>query len=188
MIVRRAVIPVALLGLMLAIAPAGLAGASGGGGCGEPITDEAGAEVDIKRFCFSPTVLYARPGDTVTFTNKDRVPHNVGGANLAWGSFEQLRWKRSVSYEFSNAGVYSYVCSIHPGMVGTVVVGNPGPDAADAGTEVVPVKAVAAVKTESSGLESTGSSAGAVVLGGLAIWFGGVLVGTWAGRRRAAAG
>lgn len=188
MIVRRAVTLVALSGLMLAITPAGPARASGGGGCGEPITDEAGAEVEIKRFCFSPTVLYTQPGAAVTFTNKDRVPHNVGGANLAWGSFEQLRWKKSVSYEFSDAGVYSYVCSMHPGMVGTVVVGDPGPDAADAGVEVVPVKTVAAVKTESSGAERSGSSAGAIVLGALVIWFGGVLVGTWAGRRRAAAG
>jgi plastocyanin len=188
MTLRRAGVLAALFGLMLAIAPVAPVGASGGGGCGEPITDEAGAEVQIKRYCFSPTVLYAQPGDTVTFTNRDRVPHNVGGANLAWGSFEQMRWKKSVSYEFSNAGVYSYVCSIHPGMVGTVVVGDPGPDAADAGVEVVPVKAVSAVKTESSGPERQGSSAGAVVLGGLVIWFAGVLMGTWAGRRRAAAG
>lgn len=187
MIVRRAVTLVALSGLMLAIALGASARASGGGGCGEPITDEAGTDVEIKRYCFSPTVLYAEPGETVTFTNKDRVPHNVGGANLAWGSFENLRWKRSVSYEFPNAGVYSYVCSIHPGMVGTVVVGDPGPDAADAGVEVVPVKPVAAV-TKSSGTERTGSSAGALVLGALTIWFGGVLVGRWAGRRRAAAG
>ncbi len=185
--IRRAVTLGALLGLLLAIAPVGLARASGGGGCGEPITDEAGAEVEIRRYCFSPTVLYAQPGDTVTFTNKDRVPHNVGGANLTWGSFELVRWKRSVSYEFSDAGVYSYVCSLHPGMVGTVVVGDPGPDAADAGAKVVPVQPVAAVKTEPSGSETTGSPAEAVVLGALAIWFGGVLVGTWAGRRRAAA-
>lgn len=187
MIVRRALTLVALSGLMLAIAPAGPARASGGGGCGEPITDEAGTEVEIKRYCFGPTVLYAQPGDTVTFTNKDRVPHNVAGANLAWGSFEQLRWKKSVSYEFPDAGVYSYVCSLHTGMVGTVVVGDPGPDAADAGVKVVPAKPVVAVRTEPSGSDGTGSGAGAVVLGGLAIWFGGALVGTWAGRRRAAA-
>ncbi|MGH2805826.1 MAG: cupredoxin domain-containing protein [Actinomycetota bacterium] len=110
--------------VVLALAPAAPAAASGGGGCGEPITEERGAEVDIEGFCFTPTVLYAAPGDTVTWTNRDPVPHNVGGANMAWGSFEQIRRGKSISHTFSEPGVYSYVCSLHPGMAGTVVVGG----------------------------------------------------------------
>jgi len=47
----------------------GVAGASGGGGCGGPVTDESGTEVEIKEFCFTPTILRAEPGDTITFTN-----------------------------------------------------------------------------------------------------------------------
>lgn len=185
--IRRIVALLALSGLMFALAPASPARASGGGGCGDPVTDEAGTEVVIKWFCFLPTVLYAEPGDTVTFTNKDRGPHNVGGANLSWGSFETLRWKRSVSYEFPDEGVYSYVCSLHPGMVGTVVVGDPGPDAADAGVKVVPAEPASAVGPPAPEPDPAGSSAGAVVLGALVVWFGGVLVGTWADRRRHAA-
>jgi plastocyanin len=113
--------------VVLALVSAVPAQASGGGGCGEPITKGSGTEVEIEAFCFDPTVLYADPGDTVTWTNRDGVPHNVGGANMAWGSFEQLRRGESISHAFSERGVYSYVCSLHPGMVGTVVVGDDVP-------------------------------------------------------------
>jgi hypothetical protein len=43
---------------------------------------------------------------------------------MAWGSFEQIRRGESISHDFSEPGVYSYVCNMHPGMVGTVVVGD----------------------------------------------------------------
>jgi plastocyanin len=119
---KRGVLVAAMVAL--AFFPAGPADASGGGGCGEPITEERGTEVEIEGFCFTPTVLYAAPGETVTWTNRDGVRHNVGGANLAWGSFEQLKYEESISHTFSEPGVYSYVCTLHPGMVGTVVVGD----------------------------------------------------------------
>jgi plastocyanin len=110
--------------IVLALAPAVSAQASGGGGCGETITEGRGTEVEIEDFCFTPTVLYAAPGDTVTWTNRDGVPHNVGGANMVWGSFEHFKLDESISHTFSEPGVYSYVCNLHPGMVGTVVVGD----------------------------------------------------------------
>jgi plastocyanin len=114
--------------------------ASGGGGCGGPITDRSGSAVEIRQFCFTPTVLRTTAGTRVTFTNLDPMQHDVLGANGAWGSFEPLRFDGSRSYRFGNAGVYPYVCTLHPGMVGTVVV---GPAGAGAGTTsaVVPLDA-----------------------------------------------
>ena len=101
------------------------AGASGGGGCGRPVTDETGTTVDIQSFCFAPTVLRTRPGQTVTFTNLDSTGHTVLGANGSWGSFDLLHaGTGTVSYRFVRPGVYAYVCTYHPGMVGTIVVGN----------------------------------------------------------------
>ena len=38
-----------------------------------------------------------------------------------------LKRGREATYAFAEAGVYPYVCTVHPGMVGTIVVG----DAAD---------------------------------------------------------
>jgi plastocyanin len=121
----------------LAVASAGTiaipapAHASGGGGCGEPISDSPGTEVTIQNFCFSPTVLRVDPGQVVTFTNLDPYPHTVMGANAVWGSYEMLKRNREASYSLLRPGVYPYVCTYHPGMVGVVVVGSGnGPGAA----------------------------------------------------------
>jgi plastocyanin len=123
---------------MLAV-PIGLtavpARASGGGGCGAPVTGQEGTTVAVRQFCFRPTILYANPGDSVTWTNKDSVEHNVAGSNLAWGSFQTLREDRTVTYRFTEPGIYPYVCSWHPGMSGAVVVGDGGSPTA---TQLVP--------------------------------------------------
>jgi len=62
-------------------------------------------------------------GDAVTFTNVDPFPHSVLGANATWGDYAGFK-KKSVSYRFSEPGVYPYVCTYHVGMVGVVVVGD----------------------------------------------------------------
>jgi plastocyanin len=111
-------------GLVLALAPLAPAGASGGGGCGKPVSDANGTRVRIKQFCFVPTVLHVRRGGTVSFTNLDPFGHNVQGASVAWGSWKMLRTGRPVVYRFVKGGVYPYVCSMHLGMVGAIVVGN----------------------------------------------------------------
>jgi plastocyanin len=136
------------LGLLAALIPVGTASASGGGGCGRDVTNESGTEIEILEYCFTPTVLFAEPGDTVTWTNLDPTFHNVGGANMAWGSFERIRTDRSVSYSFSAPGVYSYVCSVHIGMVGTVVVGDPQPHGASTTGTVRRIKHARAVSTD----------------------------------------
>jgi plastocyanin len=174
----------ALAGALLPLIPAAPVGASGGGGCGGPVTNERGTEIEIKRFCFKPTVLYAEPGDTVTWTNRDDVAHNVAGANLAWGSFESFREKRPVSYSFSKPGVFSYVCTIHPGMVGTVVVGDPEPNGAMASNSVRRIKRTSAV--QSGPVRSGEAAGGAAWLATAAIFaaLSGLLVGKRVRRAR----
>ena len=98
--------------------------ASGGGGCGRAVSDARGSSVRIHNFCFLPTILRVRPGETVTFANRDGFAHVVLGANGVWGSFSQLRSHQEVRYRFTRPGVYPYVCTFHPGMVGAVVVGG----------------------------------------------------------------
>jgi len=115
--------------------PSAPAGASGGGGCGGPVTDVTdvtGTGVSIKEFCFQPTVLRAGQGAVVTFTNDDPFPHNVLGANGAWGSFETIQRRGgSLSYRFPDPGVYSYTCLWHPGMTGAIVIGDSGAGSTD---------------------------------------------------------
>jgi plastocyanin len=116
-----------LLGMALSagllLAPS-TAAASGGGGCGRQVTDAAGTTVTIRNYCFGPTILRVAPRETVTWINKDADLHTVVGANAVWGDFSTLRRAARVTYRFVRPGVYPYVCTYHPGMVGAVVVGD----------------------------------------------------------------
>ncbi len=122
--------------IVLALVPAlgGIAVASGGGGCGKPVTDEASSRIAIHNFCFGPTIARVRPGATVTFVNRDGFSHTVLGANGSWGSFGQIRGGHRALYRFTRPGVYPYVCTYHPGMVGAVVVGHGAPRTASGTT------------------------------------------------------
>ena len=104
--------------------PGGAAVASGGGGCGRPVSDARGDTVRIRDFCFGPTILRVHPGAEVRFLNADSTPHTVMGANASWGSFRQLNVGKHITYRFTRPGIYPYVCTWHPGMVGAVVVGG----------------------------------------------------------------
>lgn len=119
----------------------GLASASGGGGCGRAVTDAVGTGVDIRDYCFAPTILRVSTGDAVTFTNVDPFPHSVLGANATWGDYAGFK-NKSVIYRFSEPGVYPYVCTYHVGMVGAVVVGDGVGGAIDASTADGPVTKV----------------------------------------------
>jgi plastocyanin len=162
----------------LALVP-GVAGASGGGGCGGPVTDGAGTTVEIKDFCFGPTILRVATGDTITFVNRDRTPHTVLGANGAWGSYDALKHGREATYGFSEAGVYPYVCTWHPGMVGAVAVGDGVGGAIDTTTAAGPVTLASALRggVQDAEMRSAGPDAGYglwVAIAGVA----GLLVGT----------
>ena len=122
----------------LALVP-GVAGASGGGGCGGPVTDGAGAAVEIEDFCFGPTILRVAPGESVTFVNLDRSPHTVLGANATWGGYDALKKGHEATYAFAEAGVFPYVCTWHPGMVGAIVVGDGAGGAIETSTAEGPV-------------------------------------------------
>ncbi len=129
--IGRLVIAAALATIALAGFAAGPVEA--GGSCHLAVaTTGAGIRVDIKELCFTPVVLYARQGQTVTWTNRDPVEHTVTGLGFAWGSDGSLTKGQSVTYRFTEAGVYPYSCVLHPGMVGAVLVGNPKAPASSA--------------------------------------------------------
>jgi plastocyanin len=131
------------------------ASASGGGGCGGPVSDEAGTEVDIVDYCFSPTILRVAPGEDVTFTNMDRAPHSVLGANATWGDYDDMKRRRGISYRFSEPGVYPYVCTYHVGMVGVVVVGDGGGGASGTTTADGPVTRIPASELDLDNVATT---------------------------------
>ncbi len=83
----------------------------------------AAVQVTIQNFAFSPAHLSVAPGTTVTWTNKDSVAHTVTSDTSAWPDSGSVNTGQTFSFTFKKAGTYTYHCSIHPSMVGTVTVG-----------------------------------------------------------------
>ena len=83
----------------------------------------ASAEVKIDNFSFGPATLTVAVGTTVTWTNRDDIPHTVVSTDDP-KTFKSkvLDTDEKFSYTFAKAGTYPYFCSVHPKMVGTVVV------------------------------------------------------------------
>jgi plastocyanin len=80
-------------------------------------------EVKIDNFSFGPITLTVPVGATVTWTNRDDIPHTVVSADdpKAFKS-KVLDTDEKFSFTFSKVGTYPYFCSIHPKMTGKVIV------------------------------------------------------------------
>ena len=81
------------------------------------------AEVKIDNFSFGPTALTVAVGTTVTWTNRDDIPHTVVSTDdpKAFKS-KVLDTDEKFSFTFTKAGTYPYFCSVHPKMTGKVIV------------------------------------------------------------------
>jgi plastocyanin len=85
----------------------------------------ADGSVRIVNFKFSPKTISVNVGDRVTWTNSDSAPHTATDS----GNFDTgtLNRGESGSATFDEAGTFSYICTIHPSMEGTVrVAGSSG--------------------------------------------------------------
>ena len=87
---------------------------------GQPSTDGTAA-VKIDNFAFGPDTLTVAVGTTVTWTNRDDIPHTVVSTDGVFKS-KVRDTDETFSYKFEKAGTYSYYCSVHPKMTGKVVV------------------------------------------------------------------
>jgi plastocyanin len=76
--------------------------------------------VTIDNFTFAPAQLTVKVGDTVTWKNHDDIPHTIVSA----GKFRSkaLDTDDSFSFTFTASGDYTYFCSLHPHMTGTIKV------------------------------------------------------------------
>jgi plastocyanin len=86
-----------------------------------PAAPAAGAQVKISNFSFTPETLKVAAGTQVTWTNSDDTPHTVV-IDAKTIKSNALDTDEKFSYTFTKPGTYSYFCSIHPKMKGTVVV------------------------------------------------------------------
>jgi len=81
------------------------------------------AEVKIDNFSFGPAAVTVSVGSTVTWTNRDDIPHTVVSSDdpKVFKS-KVLDTDEKFSFTFTKAGTYGYFCSIHPKMTGKVIV------------------------------------------------------------------
>ena len=77
--------------------------------------------VTIDNFTFSPNQIMVKSGETVTWTNKDDIPHTVTSTDNVFRS-KALDTDDKFSFTFTTPGTYKYFCSLHPRMTGTIVV------------------------------------------------------------------
>jgi amicyanin len=80
--------------------------------------------VMLSNYMFSPGAITVKAGATVTWTNMDAVTHTVTSDDSSAVSFksDSLADGKSYSFTFAKAGTYTYHCTPHPYMHGTVVV------------------------------------------------------------------
>jgi plastocyanin len=79
------------------------------------------AQIEIRNMHFNPPTLTIAAGTTVTWVNKDENPHTVTDRGLAFRS-AALDTGDKFSYTFASAGEFNYFCTIHPMMVGRIIV------------------------------------------------------------------
>ena len=88
---------------------------------GEQAAAADGTHVVVDNFSFAPATATVPVGTTVTWTNRDDVPHNVVSPEQKFKS-RVLDTDEMFSHTFDVAGTFKYYCSIHPRMTGQVVV------------------------------------------------------------------
>jgi len=81
----------------------------------------AARTIDTKNFAYAPATITIHPGDKVVFKNSDSTAHTVTASDKSFdsGNMDQgATW----THVFAKAGTYTYLCSYHTYMQGTVVV------------------------------------------------------------------
>jgi plastocyanin len=117
----------AVLALALGLAACG--GSSGGGSTSASTSAPAssgasggGVTIKMQNIQFSPKDTTVKVGQKVTWTNDDNTDHNVTADSGA--DFKSKDFGNGATFSFTadKAGTINYVCTIHPGMTGTLTV------------------------------------------------------------------
>ncbi len=117
---RRSAAAIATLGVSVALAACGGGGEAQPNAAAPPAPSEAAATtIDMVDLEFEPASLTVERGQTVTFVNRGKVTHNAKGKDFFSRVVEP---GGSYSHTFNRSGTFTYVCTFHPGMDGTVTV------------------------------------------------------------------
>lgn len=97
-----------------------MSAAHAGKGDAQPAAPDT--RIEIRNFAFAPGTLMVKAGTRITWTNRDDEPHVVVSAGKQFATSPALDTGDSYAMTFNTPGTYAYFCSIHPMMVGTVIV------------------------------------------------------------------
>ena len=96
-------------------------GGTPGGNTGGGQTPTAANAVTVSNDFFTPSAITVPVGTTVTWTwSPDAITHNVTFTDGTTSGDKGAN--ASYSRQFSTAGTFTYRCTIHAGMTGTVTV------------------------------------------------------------------
>jgi plastocyanin len=116
-----------LLAGALALGACGSSKSSGtkstGGSSSTSTTKSAnGIQVQMKGIAFQPGTITVKVGQTITWTNEDSVQHDV--VSTSGEKIQSSLFGKGGTFSFTpkKAGTIAYVCTVHPGMKGTIVV------------------------------------------------------------------
>jgi plastocyanin len=78
-------------------------------------------EVWMQNTAFNPSTIIVPATTTITWRNKDGMTHTVTSTT---GQFDSgnVSAGGNYSHQFNTPGTYTYRCTIHPQMTGTVIV------------------------------------------------------------------
>ena len=81
----------------------------------------ATAEIAIQGFAFDPATVTVKVGTAITWTNQDSAEHTITSDKGDWDSGKTAQGGK-YTHTFDQAGTFTYHCSVHPSMKGSVVV------------------------------------------------------------------
>ncbi|MGB9474628.1 MAG: cupredoxin family copper-binding protein [Candidatus Udaeobacter sp.] len=78
--------------------------------------------IEIKDFAFNPQTITVKSGQTITWINHDEEPHTVVSVEKRFKKSSALDTDETFTITAGAPGTYTYFCSVHPKMTGTIVV------------------------------------------------------------------
>jgi plastocyanin len=79
-------------------------------------------KIEIKDFAFNPQTITVKSGEKITWINRDEEPHTVVSVEKQFKKSTALDTDQEFTITAGAPGTYTYFCSVHPKMTGTIVV------------------------------------------------------------------
>ena len=79
-------------------------------------------KIEIKDFAFNPPTIAVKSGEKITWINRDEEPHTIVSVEKQFKKSTALDTDQEFTITAGAPGTYTYFCSVHPKMTGTIVV------------------------------------------------------------------